>query len=91
MHDLLRAYARDLAAAEDGEEENRAAPTRLFDHYLHTAAAAGLARANPTTGDPGQARFHWQEALASYNLGAPEADQARAQLTMAGDHAPRVP
>jgi tetratricopeptide (TPR) repeat protein/DNA-binding XRE family transcriptional regulator len=40
MHDLLRAYARDLAAAQDGEGERRAALTRLFDHYLHTAAAA---------------------------------------------------
>jgi DNA-binding SARP family transcriptional activator/Tfp pilus assembly protein PilF/DNA-binding XRE family transcriptional regulator len=39
-HDLLRAYARELAAAEDGEEERRMALTRLFDHYLHTAAAA---------------------------------------------------
>jgi DNA-binding SARP family transcriptional activator/tetratricopeptide (TPR) repeat protein len=39
MHDLLRAYARGLAAA-DGEREQRAALTRLFDHYLHTAATA---------------------------------------------------
>ncbi|HEY7265692.1 MAG TPA: tetratricopeptide repeat protein [Trebonia sp.] len=40
MHDLLRAYARELAAASDGEEEQHAALTRLFDHYLHTASAA---------------------------------------------------
>jgi tetratricopeptide (TPR) repeat protein/transcriptional regulator with XRE-family HTH domain len=40
MHDLLRDYARELAAAEDGEEEPRAAMTRLFDYYLHGAAAA---------------------------------------------------
>jgi hypothetical protein len=40
MHDLLRAYACELAAAEDGEEERQATLTRLFDHYLHTAAAA---------------------------------------------------
>jgi DNA-binding SARP family transcriptional activator/Tfp pilus assembly protein PilF len=39
MHDLLRAYARELAAQE-GEEEQRAALTRLFDHYLHTASIA---------------------------------------------------
>ena len=37
MHDLLRAYARELADASDGEEEQNAALTRLFDHYLHTA------------------------------------------------------
>jgi DNA-binding SARP family transcriptional activator/Tfp pilus assembly protein PilF len=40
MHDLLRAYARELAASLDGEKERRAALTRLLDHYLHTAAAA---------------------------------------------------
>ena len=40
MHDLLRAYARELAAQHDGEEEQWAALTRLFDYYLHAAAAA---------------------------------------------------
>jgi DNA-binding SARP family transcriptional activator len=39
MHDLLRAYAGELTA-EEGENDRRAALTRLFDHYLHTAAAA---------------------------------------------------
>jgi DNA-binding SARP family transcriptional activator len=40
MHDLLRAYAAEQAAAQDGEQEQRAALTRLFDHYLHGAATA---------------------------------------------------
>ncbi len=40
LHDLLRAYARELAADQDGEGESRAALTRLFDHYLHAAGAA---------------------------------------------------
>jgi len=40
LHDLLRAYARELAAASDGDGQQRQALTRLFDHYLHTAAAA---------------------------------------------------
>jgi hypothetical protein len=40
MHDLLRAYARDLAAGSDTEDEQQEALTRLFDHYLHTAAVA---------------------------------------------------
>ncbi len=39
MHDLLRAYA-DLADDGDSEQERRAALTRMFDHYLATAAAA---------------------------------------------------
>ncbi len=40
MHDLLRAYAAELAAAHDSDEARQAAVTRLFDHYLHTAATA---------------------------------------------------
>ena len=40
MHDLLRAYARELAATLDAQEDQHAALTRLFDHYLHTAASA---------------------------------------------------
>jgi tetratricopeptide (TPR) repeat protein/transcriptional regulator with XRE-family HTH domain len=40
MHDLLRGYARELSATPDAEDERRAALTRLFDYYLHTAAAA---------------------------------------------------
>jgi tetratricopeptide (TPR) repeat protein/DNA-binding SARP family transcriptional activator len=40
MHDLLRSYAAQLAAAEDSAEDIRAARHRLFDHYLATAAAA---------------------------------------------------
>jgi DNA-binding SARP family transcriptional activator/tetratricopeptide (TPR) repeat protein len=39
-HDLLRAYARDLSFASESDQDRRAALTRLFDHYLHTAAAA---------------------------------------------------
>jgi DNA-binding SARP family transcriptional activator/Tfp pilus assembly protein PilF len=40
LHDLLRAYARELAEQVDGERQSRAALTRLFDHYLATAASA---------------------------------------------------
>jgi tetratricopeptide (TPR) repeat protein len=40
MHDLLRAYARELARAEGSEDEKQAALTRLFDFYLHAAATA---------------------------------------------------
>ena len=49
MHDLLRGYARELATAQDSEQERRVALTRLFDYYLHTAACrhghAGTGRA----------------------------------------------
>jgi DNA-binding SARP family transcriptional activator/Tfp pilus assembly protein PilF len=40
MHDLLHDYARELATAHDGQDGVRTALTRLFDYYLHTAAAA---------------------------------------------------
>jgi DNA-binding SARP family transcriptional activator/tetratricopeptide (TPR) repeat protein len=40
MHDLLRAYARELAARTDGDQEERAALTRLLDYYLHAASVA---------------------------------------------------
>jgi DNA-binding SARP family transcriptional activator/tetratricopeptide (TPR) repeat protein len=40
FHDLLRAYASDLAERHDPEPERRAAAHRVLDHYLHTAMAA---------------------------------------------------
>jgi DNA-binding SARP family transcriptional activator/tetratricopeptide (TPR) repeat protein len=43
MHDLLRAYASDQAADTESELDRREALTRLFDHYLATAAAAAAA------------------------------------------------
>jgi tetratricopeptide (TPR) repeat protein len=39
-HDLLRAYAAELAAATDGPGEREAAMSRLLDYYLSTASAA---------------------------------------------------
>src|SRR5215831_12048391 len=40
LHDLLRAYAAELAATEDSEQARRAALTGLFDYYLAAATAA---------------------------------------------------
>jgi DNA-binding SARP family transcriptional activator len=40
MHDLLRGYAREFTSSPDSGDEPQAALTRLFDHYLHTAATA---------------------------------------------------
>jgi tetratricopeptide (TPR) repeat protein len=39
-HDLLRAYARELATAQDSEPDLRAATRRMLGHYLLTAHAA---------------------------------------------------
>jgi DNA-binding SARP family transcriptional activator/tetratricopeptide (TPR) repeat protein len=40
MHDLLRAYANDLATAKNSATDRHAALTRLIDFYLSTAACA---------------------------------------------------
>jgi DNA-binding SARP family transcriptional activator len=40
LHDLLRAYARELAYAHDGAADRQAATRRVLDHYLHSAHAA---------------------------------------------------
>ncbi len=40
MHDLLRAYARELTTDRDDAAERQEALTHLFDYYLSTAAAA---------------------------------------------------
>ena len=39
-HDLLRAYAAELAHSADSEAERRAATGRMLGHYLQTACAA---------------------------------------------------
>jgi DNA-binding SARP family transcriptional activator/tetratricopeptide (TPR) repeat protein len=40
LHDLLRVYARERAAARDGAPEQAAALARLLDWYLHSVLAA---------------------------------------------------
>ncbi|HET7015418.1 MAG TPA: BTAD domain-containing putative transcriptional regulator [Streptosporangiaceae bacterium] len=40
LHDLLRAYATELADRHDSEQQRQAAMGRMLDHYLHTAHAA---------------------------------------------------
>jgi len=42
FHDLLRAYASDLAHSHDTGADRRAATHRMLDHYLHTAHTAAL-------------------------------------------------
>jgi DNA-binding SARP family transcriptional activator/tetratricopeptide (TPR) repeat protein len=42
FHDLLRAYAADLAHTTDSEADRREAVHRVLDHYLHTVYAGSL-------------------------------------------------
>ncbi|GLZ01929.1 XRE family transcriptional regulator [Actinoplanes sp. NBRC 103695] len=43
FHDLLRAYASELARSAEDDEELTAARLRMYDHYLRSACAAGEA------------------------------------------------
>ncbi|MGH8965602.1 MAG: NB-ARC domain-containing protein, partial [Actinomycetes bacterium] len=43
-HDLLRAFAAELAARADPDAERGGALDRVFDHFLHTAWVAATAR-----------------------------------------------
>nr|BFE74844.1 hypothetical protein GCM10020092_081450 [Actinoplanes digitatis] len=64
MHDLLRAYAAELATAHDAAPDRKAALTRLFDHYLAGSVAAMDAlypEHAAAAGDPDTAR-NWIEA-----------------------------
>src|SRR5262249_53633145 len=45
LHDLLRAYACELACAQDSESDRHAAIRRVLAHYLHTTHSAGDAGA----------------------------------------------
>jgi DNA-binding SARP family transcriptional activator/Flp pilus assembly protein TadD len=65
MHDLLRAYAAELALVQDSALDREAALTQVFDHYLAGAVAA-MDALYPTAGtaaagDPDTARS-WIEA-----------------------------
>jgi DNA-binding SARP family transcriptional activator/tetratricopeptide (TPR) repeat protein len=42
FHDLLRAYASELADEHDGAEEQELARRRMLDHYVHSAHQAYL-------------------------------------------------
>jgi tetratricopeptide (TPR) repeat protein len=49
LHDLLRAYATQLAGSIDSAEHRHDATARVLDHYLHTAHTGdGLLLAHPT-------------------------------------------
>ncbi|WP_162907133.1 AfsR/SARP family transcriptional regulator [Allorhizocola rhizosphaerae] len=56
LHDLIRAYAAELARTIDPEPDRRAATSRMLDHYVHTShTAAKLINPRPTPVEPGPA------------------------------------
>ena len=63
--------------------------TQVGNKYEQARAHYGLARGYQATGEPGRAHRHWQQALVLFaELGAPEADQVRAQLAGHGRRQP---
>jgi DNA-binding SARP family transcriptional activator/Tfp pilus assembly protein PilF len=71
LHDLLRVYARELAASRDGAQEQRAALTRLLDHYLRTATAT-MDTLHP-------AESHWRPLMPPASVGPPVTSPAAAR------------
>jgi hypothetical protein len=56
------------------------------DKFERARAHAGLARSEQPASDPARALDHWHQALAMYTeLGTPEVDQIRAQLSVGND------
>ncbi|RSM69414.1 AfsR family transcriptional regulator [Actinoplanes sp. ATCC 53533] len=64
MHDLLRAYAAELATGHDSAPDRKAALTRLFDHYLAGSVAAmnALYPEDATAAGDADAARNWLEA-----------------------------
>ncbi|GAA2277786.1 hypothetical protein GCM10010145_58490 [Streptomyces ruber] len=77
MHDLLRAYGAELAAATDPEPDRHAALTRLFDHYLATATTATATLGLPAV-DRRPRPFRFRQVAPAPPVGDP--DTARAWL-----------
>jgi hypothetical protein len=72
---VVTGWVRVVVAGQIGEANEQA---RAHD---------GLAHAYHAAGNSVRARHHWRHALIHYaSLGAPEADQVRAQLAAADNH-----
>ena len=82
-HDLLRAYARELAGQVDPEADRRAATLRVLDFYLHTALTGDhLLYPNRTN------TYHRPDAAAPGAVQEPLPDMAAAQAWFAGEERP---
>jgi DNA-binding SARP family transcriptional activator len=95
LHDLLRAYAAELAHAGDSGGDRRAAIHRLLDHYLHTARDADLllyphgepvTPAAPQPGVTPERLSGRDQAMAWFTAEHPVLLAAMEQATRAGFH-----
>jgi tetratricopeptide (TPR) repeat protein len=72
----------DFRAALTAHAEAHTHAGKIGHQHEQARACAGLARAHLDLGDHDQAREQWRQALALYEeLGVPEADEVRAQLS----------
>ncbi len=89
-HDLLRAYAAELAEDTDAAEDRAAATGRLFAHYLATASAAmdviapHEAERRPKVAAPSAEL----PVFETYESALAWLDSERANLLVAAEHAP---
>jgi DNA-binding SARP family transcriptional activator/tetratricopeptide (TPR) repeat protein len=93
LHDLLRAYAAEEAAARDDRAARRAAIHRMLDHYLHACHDAAILLSptrepiTPAEPQPGVARESFgghEEALAWLDAERPVLLAAVTQASEAG-------
>ena len=93
-HNSLGELNAAMSRPSDAHTQHAAAlalASQVGDKCEQARAHHGLASAYQTDRDSGQARLHWQQALTLYTeLGAPEADQARAQLAETDTLLPRA-
>jgi tetratricopeptide (TPR) repeat protein/transcriptional regulator with XRE-family HTH domain len=90
LHDLLRSYARDLAA---GSDDSNQALERLLDYYTHTATLAGAHLAHSTRPGPtmaAMAKLSESPALADESQALAWARADRANLLACLDYVTRT-
>ncbi|HEV2638516.1 MAG TPA: tetratricopeptide repeat protein [Actinocrinis sp.] len=92
FHDLLRAYAVELAGRLDSDAERHDATHRMLDHYLHTATSAMLhmapAQAPLPLAEPRAGVL--PEQLPSYHSALQWFDAERPTLLSTVERAPRA-
>jgi hypothetical protein len=95
LRDLLRAYARELACAQDGESDRQAAVHRILDHYERAIelsrdvadrfneadTISSLGDVHHSAGDVGAARRAWRAALRIFDeIEHPHRQKVQAKL-----------
>jgi tetratricopeptide (TPR) repeat protein len=92
FHDLLCAYAYELATTQEPEAEQRAGARRVFDHYLYSAISAAVALdplRNPPAFDdpePGTTPEHFDDAAEAWEWFTTERPSLLEAIQEAGEY-----